>query len=796
MARSPFSAHSYLWAIGPVAANLTPPHVIADRYQVRQLQIWQDLTPRQLPDFPEPLPAALLPYLKLYPHRFHLPELYGVCTVKDAAPETAHQETMVVLLHNAPLDAHGELLPSLESQWLDARPLRQVYWLWQLLELWSPLQAAGVTTSLLAADNLRVEGGRLRLIELLGDRQPHHTLTPLAKLWLSLARTAHYSIATTLENIGAMLQQDDPSPKVIRRALNQLLLEQAAQWPLTVQVASATDPGSDKLKNEDAIYPPPGTAPPDPRLLLVCDGIGGHAEGAIASQSAMQSLQLQGQALLKELHADPRRLEPELVAEQLTALVRITNNLIATRNDQQNRSARQRMATTTVMALQLPQVIETPENRGTSHELYLLHIGDSRAYWITEQYCQCLTVDHDVIRREVCKGEVLPLQARQRADAGALTQALGMRGADRLHPTIQRFVIEEEGILLLCSDGLSDRYLLERCWPDVVPEVLRGTMTLQVAVNYLVGLARQHNGHDNISIVAAHYSLRQPAALPARPHMDALPAELMPTPAQLDLSQVEAAEVPASEEMPTSIVGDSNGAHQPPLFLEAEPITPTITTPTPKMPTFTNLADVENLLLELNQPEEKGSAVTPDSSMPPTVEASESEAPAVGSVEIESEALDAATREAGSSIAEPAKIDEPGTVSSHPDGSAPSEPTSGDRPDTYTPSSELPEMVPTWDNPNPWAAATPPPYGPGSGGAAADAEKTDPSLPEPPASLFEEMANADFDSTLESRDRLPLWLWIVGIGVLVVLVSAVVLGLWSRFNPDRQPETPATEQQD
>ncbi|MGB0562749.1 MAG: serine/threonine-protein phosphatase [Spirulinaceae cyanobacterium] len=788
MARSPLSAHPYLWAIGPVAANLTPPNIVADRYQVRQLQIWQDLTPEQLPDFPEPLPAPLLPYLKLYPHRLHLPELYGVCHIEEAT---------VVLLQNAPLDTQGELLPSLESQWLDVSPLRQVYWLWQLLELWLPLQAAGVATSLLVADNLRVEGGRLRLIELLGDRQPLYTLTPLAKLWLSLARTAHYSIAAPLENIGAMLQQDDPSRTLVRRDLNQLLLEQAAQLPLFVQVASATDPGSDKLKNEDAVYPAPGKAlpdsAPDPRVLLVCDGIGGHAEGAIASQSAMQSLQLQGQALLHELRADPRRLDPEMVAEQLTALVRITNNLIATRNDQQNRSARQRMATTTVMALQLPQVIETPENRGTSHELYLLHIGDSRAYWITEQYCQCLTVDHDVIRREVCKGEALPLQARQRADAGALTQALGMRGADRLHPTIQRFVIEEDGILLLCSDGLSDRYLLERCWPDVVPEVLRGTMTLPVAVDYLVKLARQHNGHDNISIVAAHYSVRQPAALPAQLQVAAPPAELMPALAELDFTQVEAAASPATS------LGESNGHPHPPLFLESEPLTAPAS---PPAPTFTNLADVENLLLELNQPE-GNPATTPDASPPaPPPEHSRPNPDSTASSSSPDEPEPWATPMESAPSAEPdvaSRFDSPEAESPIAESPATDSATSkpDDRPDAYTPNSELPEMVPTWDNPNPWAAATPPPYGPGSADAADESEgseSTENSLPQPPASLFEEMYDKEFDTTLE-RDRLPLWLWIGGIVVLVVLVSAIVLGLRSRLSEPQEPDTPTTEQQ-
>ncbi|NEO87544.1 MAG: serine/threonine-protein phosphatase [Spirulina sp. SIO3F2] len=776
MARSPLSVHPYLWAIGPIAAKLTPPNVIVNRYQIRAPQIWQDLYPYDLPDFPESLPPEVLPYLRLYPQRYHVPEVYGICTVDDSD---------VVLLTNAPLTAQGELLPSLESQWLDASPLRQAYWLWQILELWSHLQREGVATSVLVADNLRVEGGRLRLIELLSDRQPLTNLSPLVKLWLRLARHAHYSIAATLENIVAMLQQPEPSPTMIRRSLNHLLLEQAAQLPLSVQVASATDPGSEQLRNEDAIYPPAGNTAVDPRVLVVCDGIGGHAEGAIASQSAVQSLQLQGQALISELQADPLRLEPEMVADQLTALIRISNNLIANRNDQQNRSARQRMATTTVMALQLPQIIETPENRGTSHELYLLHIGDSRAYWITENYCHCLTVDHDIIRREVCKGEAMPLQARQRPDAGALTQALGTRGADRLHPTIQRFVIEENGILLLCSDGLSDRYLLERCWTDFAPEVLRGTMTLSVAVEYLVRLARQHNGHDNISVVAALYNV-QNVVLPTASVVDSPPAELMPTLAELELQQL-ANEPSEDGQLEVSTIADSNGTHQTPSFLESEPTVP---------PTFKNLEDVENLLLELTQaepssefkPSESQPEISPPSSSVPSAK-SETDAPSAAQMpepiappESSTPAPTPAPTEASDMAAPLPPLPKPNAPNNSDD--------SGQASDAYTPNNALPDMVPTWDNPNPWAAASKPPYGPGS-----EPDGSDEDAPELPSSLFENMDMDDLELTSAPGSRWN-WLWVVGILGVVAIVSAIVLVMRSQFATEREPEPERTEQQE
>ncbi|MGK7929540.1 MAG: PP2C family serine/threonine-protein phosphatase, partial [Spirulina sp.] len=272
---------------------------------------------------------------------------------------------------------------------------------------------------------------------------------------------------------------------------------------------------------------------PISHLMMVCDGIGGHEGGEIASQLAVQSLKLQIRALLAESIEDPEIMSPDLVEEQLTAIVRIANNLICFRNDEQKRESRRRMATTLVMAVQLPQQVANLEvGVGNSHELYLVHVGDSRAYWITENYCQLLTVDDDVTTREIRLARSLGAIAAQRPDAGALTQALGTREAERLRPTIQRFIIEEDGILLLCSDGLSDNQLLEGSWREFAPNVLAGKQSLESAVEYLIKLANQKNGHDNTSIVAALYSVS--TAYPGLVSVTELPREVKEIPPELD----------------------------------------------------------------------------------------------------------------------------------------------------------------------------------------------------------------------------------------------------------------------
>jgi protein phosphatase len=69
---------------------------------------------------------------------------------------------------------------------------------------------------------------------------------------------------------------------------------------------------------------------------------------------------------------------------------------------------------------------------------------------------------------------------------------------------VQRFLIEEDGVLLLCSDGLSDNGVLERAWLEYTEPLLQGKLSLSAAVQALIDLANQENGYDNTSVVLMH----------------------------------------------------------------------------------------------------------------------------------------------------------------------------------------------------------------------------------------------------------------------------------------------------
>ncbi|MHC5735620.1 PP2C family protein-serine/threonine phosphatase [Nostoc sp.] len=545
--------HRYLWATGSLSAQISPGTKVADRYEVIKQQIWLDTQPGLPPDVPEELPTEVIPYLRLYQERLHLPQAYGF------ASNLEEDTTDILLLENAPIDKTGNIYPTIVEAWEQATAVRQVYWLWQILQLWTPLSELGLSHSLLLADNLRVQGWCVRLLELYQTPADEKlSLQNLGECWQFWVVSAKTSVAKGLQNIVQQMCETEIELEAINIQLNNLLLAAAAELPLVLKVAGFTDIGPIMAQNEDACYPNTLSDLDEPllrHLSIVCDGIGGHEGGEVASQLAVQSVKLQIRALLAEVTEQTGLVPPELLQEQLEASLRVVNNLICARNNEQKRQGKERMATTIVMALQVPQRVQTSTGwqSNNTHELYLANVGDSRAYWITRNYCQLLTVDDDVATREVRFAKSLYRKALFRPDASALTQALGTRNSESLRLKVQRFIVEEDGILLLCSDGLSDNNWVEQSWPDYAIPVLTGQLTIEDAVRNWINLANEKNGRDNTSVVLTYCRVSPEYLVPVTP---ALPEEIIEAEIQEEAEEQEQQEQEELQE-PTSFTESS-----------------------------------------------------------------------------------------------------------------------------------------------------------------------------------------------------------------------------------------------
>ena len=513
---SKYPFRQYVWALGHGTNKIPIGDKVDGRYQVVAPSIWLDTRPEEPPKVPEPVPNFAVPYLKAYPYQLNLPGVYGIC----------HQDSgeAVLLLSNVPVNAKGKLMPAIAKAWPTASAFRQAYWLWQMISLWEPLQTIGAAASLLKKSNIRVEAWRVRLIGL-STNPAAPTYAHLADAWKSIyLPNAKPTIEKLINSVCTQLRSPSPDFAAIKAEVNAQLMQEAAGNTVELQVAGATNTGPQMSRNEDACYPSraelrrTGTAdlPLLPRLAIVCDGVGGHAGGEVASQRVVRSLQLQLRGLLAEAMEQNSAIPPNVVIEQIEAAIRVANNLIAQQNDKQGRADRQRMGTTLVMALVLPQRVDTPEGPTEVNELYLTHIGDSRAYWITTEHCQQLTVDDDIAGREVSAGHSFYANASQRPDAHALSQAVGVREYETLKPHTQRFLFDSSGVLLLCSDGLSDNHQVEASWANYVGLIVKQIVPLDAAVDSWIELANQKNGHDNVAVVLMNVAMANIAEIQSK----------------------------------------------------------------------------------------------------------------------------------------------------------------------------------------------------------------------------------------------------------------------------------------
>lgn len=251
--------------------------------------------------------------------------------------------------------------------------------------------------------------------------------------------------------------------------------------------AGRTDIGRQRDHNEDCfgIYThvqkretPMGKKVQAHNLYILCDGMGGHAGGEVASSIAVETLD----RYFREHWED--RLPS---ASEIRDAVLVANQAIFDANQDGMRSGSARMGTTLVAAIV------------HNSEVAVVHVGDSRLYRLSRRRgLEQITVDHEVGQREIQRG-IDADAAYSRPDAYQLTQALGPRDNNFVEPDVQFLELDEDTLLLLCSDGLTDNDLVENHWQTHLAPLLSSRANLDQGVSQLIELANQHNGHDNIT---------------------------------------------------------------------------------------------------------------------------------------------------------------------------------------------------------------------------------------------------------------------------------------------------------
>lgn len=201
-------------------------------------------------------------------------------------------------------------------------------------------------------------------------------------------------------------------------------------------------------------------------LFCVCDGMGGHAAGEVASSIAVETI-----AKTAPQFADAARLAAAVEAANAAVIEAALNGL-----------GKPGMGCTATCAY-----IE-------NDTLAIAHVGDSRAYLLHEGTLIRVTRDHSYVEELVDAGEITADEARVHPNRSVITRALGSDPAMYAdHFTLH---IEEGDRLILCSDGLSSMI------PDSdIENIATQSSTAQICVDNLVDAALAAGGHDNVTVV-------------------------------------------------------------------------------------------------------------------------------------------------------------------------------------------------------------------------------------------------------------------------------------------------------
>jgi protein phosphatase len=259
---------------------------------------------------------------------------------------------------------------------------------------------------------------------------------------------------------------------------------------MKVRYRGRTDVGKTRDHNEDDYgYGEGARIERFGELLVVCDGMGGHASGEVASHLGVETI-------IAAYYADP--------GDDRVAALR---QAFEEANARIHAEGRGSMGTTGVAAL-------------LHHDaLHMANVGDSRGYLIRGGELRQITRDHSLVSEQVAAGVITAEQARSLYYRNVITRALGYQA--EVTVDMFRWPLQPGDVIVLCSDGLHGLVSDDEIARIALHE------SLDEAVDQLIDLANQRGGSDNITVLIARVDELEWPVNGAEPHTpDEITAEL------------------------------------------------------------------------------------------------------------------------------------------------------------------------------------------------------------------------------------------------------------------------------
>lgn len=240
-----------------------------------------------------------------------------------------------------------------------------------------------------------------------------------------------------------------------------------------MDIGVKTDAGRIRDNNQDAYYIPSDNSKP---LFIIADGMGGHKAGEIASKLAIDIISQNFNNLL-----DIENINEDGIKNNISKSFNEANEKIYKKAMKEEECSG--MGTTVTLAYI------------SDKNLYIGHVGDSRAYTFNKASLLQITEDHSLVEELIKNGSISKEEAKHHPQRNIITRAVGT--STEIDVDILVLPKDTVEVLLLCTDGLTS--MLE---DDEIENVLINSENMQMACEDLVKYSNDKGGYDNITVLA------------------------------------------------------------------------------------------------------------------------------------------------------------------------------------------------------------------------------------------------------------------------------------------------------
>ncbi|WP_124057655.1 Stp1/IreP family PP2C-type Ser/Thr phosphatase [Vaginisenegalia massiliensis] len=208
-------------------------------------------------------------------------------------------------------------------------------------------------------------------------------------------------------------------------------------------------------------------------IFVLCDGVGGHQAGDVASKLTTEFIGQKFTSLTEAMTA-------ETLQNWLNQTIVEVNHFIYEKSLE--KASLEGMGTTLVVAIKV------------DNQVLIGHVGDSRAYVYHDGHLRQITEDHSLVNELIKTGEITPEEGVNHPRRNVVTRSIG--GTDEVEAEFNWISLDQIEILMLCSDGLTNMVSEE----DLIQYFAQSRKQGDFG-QLLIDAANEAGGADNITVV-------------------------------------------------------------------------------------------------------------------------------------------------------------------------------------------------------------------------------------------------------------------------------------------------------